>query len=207
MQIDHLLVDEILIDSASLHGLAKSTLYEFRQRQWVSVHPGRMGHPLGPVTMISENPTDDLMRITAQSFSPRPLITEGLPAHLEISYQDRWTIPDLSLYTLVLPYNYVPTTMSFESHFHSSLEIGVNHSQQLFYYFLFADWHSEMHEFSIATRLKKDIGQYHELINSVGVVHGTNQFQEFSHAVGEQVSKPDFWFKLLELGSKLFQKT
>jgi hypothetical protein len=33
MQIDHLLVDEIYIDSASLNGTVKSTLYDFRQPQ------------------------------------------------------------------------------------------------------------------------------------------------------------------------------
>lgn len=207
MQIDHLLVDEILIDSASLNGIVKSTLYDFRQSQWVSVHHERIGRPLGPVTMISDNLNDDMMKITAHSFSERLLTTEGPPARLEISYTDRWTIPDLSLYTLVIPKNYVPIRLSFDSRLNSSLEVGVNHSQQLFFYTLFADWQSKMHEFFIAVRLKEDVEEYQEATRSVGVVQGTDRFQEFSHAVGRQVSNPDFWFKLLELGSKFFSKT
>jgi hypothetical protein len=207
MQIDHLLVDEILIDNANLSGIVKSTLYDFRQPQWVSVHRERIGHPLGPVTMISDDPKDNLMGISARSFGERTLVTEGPPARLEISYTDRWTIPDLSLYTLVLPKKYVLTQMTFDSHLNSTLEIGVNPSQQLFYYALFADWQSKMHEFFIASRVQENIKQYQEIIGSVGAVHGTKQFQEFSHAVGRQVSSADFWFKLLEFGSKFIPKT
>jgi hypothetical protein len=206
MQIDHLLVDEIIIDGASLNGVLKSTLYDFREPQWVSIHRKRIGRPLGPVTMIGDNPSDDLMKITARSFGERRLVTEGPPARLEISYADRWTIPDLSLYTLVLPKTYVPIHISFESSFGSSLEVGVNQSQQLFYYKLFADWRSRMHEFLVEMRIGENPEQYQKIINSVGVVHGTSKYKEFGHAVGRQVSNPDFWFKLLEFGSKFLPK-
>jgi hypothetical protein len=206
MQIDHLLVDEIIIDEASLNGILKSTLYDFREPQWVSIHSERGGRPLGPITMICENPNDDLMKITARSFGDRRLVTEGTPAHLKISYTDRWTIPDLALYTLVLPKYFTPTEIHFDSDLGSSLEIGVNQSQQLFYYRLFADWRSKMHEFSIAIRLAKNLEQYREITNSVGVVQGTSQFKQFGHAIGRQVSSPDFWFKLLDLGSKFLPK-
>jgi hypothetical protein len=157
--------------------------------------------------MISDNPNDDIMKITVRSFGERPLTTEGPPARLEISYTDRWTIPDLSLYTLVIPKSYILTHLVFDSRLNSSLEVGANRSNQLFYYALFADWQSKMHEFFIALRLKEDVEQYRKIIGSVGVVLGTNQFQEFSHAVGRQVSNTDFWFKLLELGSKFIHKT
>ncbi len=207
MQIDHLLVDEIAIDSASLVGVVKSTLYDFRQPRWVSVHQAREGHPIGPITLLKENEesNNDRVNISARSFGERKLSTLGSPASPTISFTDTWTVPDLTLYTLVLPTYFVTTQLKIERETPDrspTLQIGMGRSRQLFYYVLFADWKSKMHVFRIETRLEKDERRYEELANAVDTVQGTNQFQDFRNAVRRNVLTPEFWFKLLELGAK-----
>ncbi len=202
MNTEHLLVDEIRIDSANLIGTAKSTLYDFPYSSWVSPHNERDGYRIGPMTLLDNNP-DDRMNISVRSFGERKLHTDGKPARLLISYRERWRLPETgrTVYILVLPKEYVATHIElrrYENHGYASeppLLIGVTDDGQLFYHTIVDE------AFDIETRLELNTGRYRELIKNAETVEGTKAFEGMLQVFRNQPL--DFWFKLLELGTKL----
>lgn len=202
MNVEHLLVDQIMIDSANLTGIAKSTLYDFPHPSWVSPHNDREGYPIGPMTLLDNDP-DDRMNISMRLFGERKLHTNGQPARLVISYRERWTLPGggRTVYVLVLPKEYVATHIELRRYGNTGysseppLLIGVTGDGQLFYHTIVD------REFDIETRLELNTGHYQELIKNAETVEGTKAFEGTLRVFRNQPL--DFWFKLLEFGTKL----
>jgi hypothetical protein len=214
MQIEHLLVDEIRIDPANRKGIAKSALYDFPHPEWVSPHRERSGRQIGPMTLLGdERRPDDLMNISIRSFGDRTLQTEWRPDHVIISYKDRWTVPAWTVYALVLPKEFVAAHLEIARHETSSwkppVQIGVTHDERLFYHTIFGSAYSRypnensQHVFDIETRLESNTKRYRELVNNAETVKGTNEFEHLRHAIGREAATSDFWFKLLEFGTRL----
>lgn len=206
MQVEHLLVDEIVIDSASLSAIAKCTLYDFPHPEWISSHREREGHRIGPMTVITdERRRDDLMNISIRSLGERRLHTAGPPARPVVSYRDRWVIPSWSVYALVFPKWFVATHIDLTPRegmgWIPPLQIGISHDERLFYHTVFTG--GDQRAFDIEARLERNESRYQELINDAETVKGTKQFEHLRNAVGREAATADFWFKLLELGSKL----
>jgi hypothetical protein len=207
MQIEHLLVDEIVIDSDSLSGIAKCTLYDFPHPEWVSAHREREGRQIGPMTLIAdERRRNDLMNISIRSLGERRLHTEGPPARLVISYKDRWTPPPWSVYALIFPRGFVATRIALDPcdslGWAPPLQIGVSHDERLFYHTV-VEGNGHPRVFDIEARLGRNENRYRELVNDAETVSGTNHFEHLRNAIGREAATADFWFKLLELGSKL----
>lgn len=208
MQVEHLLVDEIVIDNASLTAIAKCTLYDFPHPEWVSLHREREGYRIGPVAVIpDERRRDDLMNISIRSLGERRLHTEGPPARSVISYKDRWVIPSWSVYALVFPKGFVATNIDLmprEGRGETPpLQIGISHDERLFYHTVFTS--GDRCAFDIEARLENNERRYRELVDDAETVKGTNQFENLWYGVGREAATADFWFKLLELGSKLLK--
>jgi|ERR1700752_502257 len=207
MQVEHLLVDEIVIDSASLSGIARCTLFDFPDPEWISAHREREGRQIGPMILIpDERKPNDLMNISIRSLSERRLHTEGPPARLVISYKDRWTLPPWSVYALVFPKGFIGTHIDIQ-HLDSiswmpTLQIGVSRDERLFYHMIVGG-SGEPRIFDIEVRLESNESRYQELINDAETVEGTNNFRHLRNAIEREAGTADFWFKLLELGSKL----
>ena len=163
------------------------------------------------MTLLRNDETpEDLMNMSVRSFPQRRLNTEGPPANLAIFYKDRWTVPDFSVYAIVFPKYYVATRFNLireENDFTPEM-LGINKSEQLFFHTIFQpmDNRSDRHVFDIEALLIKDEQKYNKLASSVDVVEGTSRFGEFRHSIRREAASPDFWFRLLEFGSKFIPK-
>lgn len=208
MQIDHLLVDEIYIDQASLSGMARATIYSFQYSRWVSPHKERNGERVGPMTLV-DSVSWDMAGITKTDFGERKLHSTGSIGHPTISYRDRWTIPTISIYAFVLPTEYVATQINIDTYndeYRPTL-IGVTQEGNLFYHTVFADFGnpSRKHIFDVTAQLEHNPKACKKLADDLEAVKGTKRFEELAHAAGRQVRSVDFWFKLLDLGTKFFK--
>jgi hypothetical protein len=207
MQVENVLVDEILVDEANRVGLVKSTLYEFKEPKWVSIHREREGRRLGPMTLLDEpQDRDEVFNVSIRSFEDRQLHTEGKPGRLVVSYRDRWTVPPWTVYALVLPKCFVTTHINLsrreQAGWEPQLQLGVSHDERLFYHTVF-EWAESRHIFDIEARIEQDVGRYRRLLKSAEVVRGTSNYEHLRGAIGRKATSSDFWFKLLELGGKL----
>jgi len=206
MQIKNVLVEEISFDETNRIGVVTSTLYEFQEPRWVSIHREREGRRLGPITLLNEpQERDELLNVAIRRFGERQLHTEGT-RRLTISYRDRWTIPPWTVYALVLPKGFIAshiTVMRQErTGWEPSLQLGVSHDDRLFYHMVF-ECAETWHVFDVEARIEEDTKKYQELLKSAEAVRGTSNYEHLRRAIGREVASSDFWFKLLELGGKL----
>jgi len=206
MEVLNLLVDDIVLDGASLTGVLNSTLYEFQEPRWLSFHSEREGEKLGPMTLLKdEGATDKLDKTSIRSFGNRRLHTDGTPANPIISYKDRWTIPFYTAYAIVLPREFVATHIEFncteDMGWCLPLQIGLS-NERLFYHTLFGEHRNRNHLFEIEVRLERDLKKHRVITSSADIVYGTNEFKHRGYAIVQRTS-PEFWLKLLEIGAKL----
>jgi hypothetical protein len=57
MMLENVLVDEIGLKDGPT-AVVNSTLYEFGKPRWVSLHEGREGQALGPITLLPDKGTN-----------------------------------------------------------------------------------------------------------------------------------------------------
>jgi len=184
-----------------------STLYEFQEPRWVSIHREREGRRLGPITLLDEpEDRDELLSVAIRRFGERRLHTEGESRHPVISYRDRWTIPPWTVYALVLPTGFIASHIRLVRREHTGWEpevqLGVSHDDRLFYHTVF-EWTKGWHIFDVEARIEQNPRRYQNLLHSAEAVRGTNNYEHLRKAIGREVASSDFWFKLLELGGKL----
>jgi len=211
MLAQNLLVDELVVDHSSLIGTVNSTLYEFSKPQWISYHDNHEGKKIGPMTILKEEgATNGLLDTSIRSFGERKLRTTGTPANPIISFSDRWTVPFYTVYALVLPEKLVATEINLncpeELGSCMPLQMGFSNGR-LFYHTLFSEHRNRQHMFMINARIEGDEKLYHELSNSAETVEGTSVFKNLGWMVVQETKKPDFWFKLLEIGTKFIGKS
>lgn len=207
MQINNLLVEDISLDETSEHGLLNSTLYEFRDPKWVSVHWERQGRKLGPVTVIEEFDKDinilDAFNVSA--FGERKLPTET-SGNIAISHRDTWTIPPWTLYVLVAPKSFIITNIEARIEGwdrDNQIDTAKTDDGQVFYYSMF--WGGDHpFVFRVSVRLEKNEEKYATLLDSVDIVKGTEHFDSFRKTVSREAVSSNFWFKLIGLASKFF---
>ena len=85
MQVNNVLADEILIAGTDGRAEVRSTLYEFREPRWVSVHWERQGRRLGPIALLDQHREDvgNIEHFQVTEFPPRTLNTEGEALSIE----------------------------------------------------------------------------------------------------------------------------
>lgn len=207
MKIHHLLVDELLVDIENHSATAVSTLYDFQEPEWVSPHAEREGLLIGPLTLLrGEAIENDLKDISIMPFPKRKLHFETNRMGPLVTYKDRWTIPNRSLYTIVFPKNFVPNHIQMtksESEWTPHLLLGYSRTEQLFFHTIFeSNEEVRQHIFDIEAQIQKNEKKYNELILDTRTIEGTNRFQELGRGIQREATTPDFWIRLLELGSK-----
>jgi hypothetical protein len=52
MQVNNVLVEDISVNTEIREDKLNSTLFEFRDKRWISVHWERSGKKLGPITVL-----------------------------------------------------------------------------------------------------------------------------------------------------------
>lgn len=209
MQVENVLVEEILADEANRLGLAKSTLYGFRDSRWISYHREREGRRLGPITLLDDpEASSEPLEVSMRRFAERKLHTEE-SHRMIISYRDRWTIPSWTVYALVLPKGFVASLVRLvhqdPSHLVPELQVAVSKEARLFYHTIFAEIESR-HVFDVEARIEQNTKRYEKLIKSAEVVSGTINYKRLRKQIGQEVMSSDFWFRLLELGGKLLPR-
>ena len=207
MQIENVLVEEISFNETNRTGVVVSTLYEFREPRWVSIHREREGRRLGPITLLDgSEERDELLNLAIRRFGERQLHTERKSRHPIISYQDRWTIPPWTVYALVLPKGFIASHIRLvrqeRAGWEPDMQLGVGHDDRLFYHTVFEGGESR-HIFDIEARIEENPKRYQDFLRSAEAVRGTNNYEHLRKAIGREVASSEFWFKLLELGSKL----
>jgi hypothetical protein len=207
MRVEHLLVDDVVFDSAAGTATVASTLYEFGEARWVSAHRRTVGQQLGPITLV-ETKERSLNTPTAgmHSFPPRPLHVDGRPPNRSISHVDTWTSAEGTVYTLVLPPDFIAAEIDLDrkgSDLPGGLDLGVSRNDRLFYWTLLMGRNHEA--FEIRARLQEDPDGARELALNVDVLAAQSRYARLGRSVPFEKLGPDFWLRLLELGTKFFR--
>ena len=201
MQVEYVFVDEIRLDSASQSGIVHTTVFEFGDRHWVSLHPERGGHPVGPLTILEKEKPP---KLRALSFPERMLHTNSTQPWT-FSFKDTSTMRPWTVYTLVLPAGFIadPLRLTRSDHHPGATEhkLGITEEGKLFYFAIFIG----EAVLDIEAVICKDHKRYEEQRHSTEVVAGAKEYGELRKAIGRTAASPDFWFKLLDFGSKLFR--
>jgi hypothetical protein len=205
MMLENVLVDDIGLKDGPV-AVLNSTLYEFSEPRWISLHPGREGHALGPITVLPDKGADKKpQQISGRVFGERQLsIDKG--RHLVISYRDKWTINPWTLYALSVSIDFTVSQFKMKRGEHSwePMGVGVTSGKRLFYYEVFESLDGKDRELvDIEARIKRDPDRYLHQLKSADAVQGTNHFRQLRKAVTPVLVSPEFWSKLLDLGTKL----
>jgi len=208
MQVNNVLVEDICIDTERRVAVLNSTLYEFRDRKWVSVHWERSGKKLGPITVLDDLQEDlrSLENFSVTQFGERILPTEGKRT-LTISYRDTWTIPPWTVYVVVFPRGFVSSEIRGRNQgydYDTPLEIASTQDNRIFYYGIFYGA-EEPFVFHIDLRLEENPRESKRLLESSKVVEGRVRFDGLRKRVAREALSTNFWFRLLEMAGKLIR--
>jgi hypothetical protein len=199
MLVERVFVDEILASTTSDSAAVRSAVFEFGERRWVSFHRDREGQPVGPLTVLEKG---KLPNIEIRRFPERKLHAEKRDP-LTFSFKDRWTVGPWTVYAVVLPRNFIATHIqvlrSNRDRWEPELQVAVSNEDKLFYHTIFT---SEQ-VFDIEATILENQKRCEEFKKSAEVVQGTRNYSELRKAIGRTAASPDFWFKLLDFGSKL----
>ncbi len=58
MQVEAVLVDDVSLTADGKGASVAANLYEFSKPTWVTVHAERGGSPVGPVAVVSDDPSE-----------------------------------------------------------------------------------------------------------------------------------------------------
>ena len=194
-----ILIEEIRVDNGV--GSINSTLYQFDHPEWISVHLGRPGQQIGPITILHPGQEREILPGTSvKEFGEKPLRTGGAADGSPIiSHQDTWTVPSYTLYALILPELFVANRFDILVHDQDThvieQQIGV-HNGHLFYHVFFDYPPKERNSFEVLARIERNENRYWELCRNAEVVEGKN-WKELTRRVGEQLKTPDFWGALI----------
>lgn len=202
MQINHLIVDEILINETNGEALHRAALYSFDTKRWVSTHVEGPEKRLGPIEIVDQV---DLEKagINVTKFGQKRLYTDGPRNHKTIHYKDDWSIPTISVYSLVLPLNYFAEVIDINTRGDEywKPQLGITPEGNLFYHMVFADWANEhrLHYFDISARLVHNPKKVESLALDMQTVEGTDRYKSLAQAVAPVISNIENWLKLLEV--------
>lgn len=205
MQVENVLVEEIVLTAPNRIALARAVLYKFGKRRWVSQHRERGSKPVGPMTLFDDDEGRDEVAMKVKRFGERSLHQEG-SSKLVISYRETWTAPPWTIFALVLPSQFIASTMTLNLQSDRDrspvLQIGVTDKNQLFYHAVLG--HADVqHVFDVEARIEENPNNFSTMVKSSQAVEGTSDFKMLGRAVGQKALTPDFWLKLLELGGKI----
>ncbi len=111
-------------------------------------------------------------------------------------------MPENCVYALVLPPQYVATQLSVEPEgyrYPPNVEVAVSPEQRIFHYVVLM---GERRTLQIKTRLSFDEEQHQHVLKSVETVTATSKYADLRNNLRNGALSSDFWFKLLDLGSK-----
>ena len=187
MQIEHLLVDGLQIDSSSLSGVVNSVRYDFAKPEWISSHRERPGKSLGPMTLLETGAEYELI-----TFPERKLRTQGPPAHTIFHFTDTWTIPARTVYAISLPQYYVDNVLSVRFHIgegENQMNRGISKDDRIFYFLVLENSCIA----NIRARIIRNDEKYYELADSVEVVKNSSKFGKFFKGFGKELLSPKTW--------------
>lgn len=200
MQIKNLITEYIFIENEEI--LVNSNLIKFNLSTWVSTHRDRMGKKYGPITLLENLDERD---ISIKSFGNRKLRSK-INDKNEISYLDTWTIPDDTIYSIVIPkdyyFLYMKITDRENNEINSKLNLGLTLKDEIFYYHLF----SQEFNVNIESLIQKNTKNYNKIIKNIDIVNGTKFFNRLKDGIGSEIKNPNYLLKLLEFGKRYFIK-
>jgi hypothetical protein len=198
MRVNNVLVDEVVTTEIGGPAKLRSTLYEFSEAQWVSVHGERGSRRLGPITLLKEH-AEDLERIDdfrVTEFPPRPIHADDKA----ITFRENWTIPPGTVYVIVPPGEFVATRIAAQSGAGVSFEVAANAERGLFYFATFRT--PDVPEYQIEARFEYNPSECERIRLSGDLVAGTEHFRGLRSAVATQALSPEFWFNLISFAGK-----
>ena len=186
MQIQHLLIDDIQIDSSSLAGIVNSVRYDFNAPEWISSHRERQGAKLGPMTLLEPN-----AQYVPVTFPERKLVTEGPPARSVFHFMDTWTIPSRTVYVISIPRGYIVDGIELISTRGKRIDTsnyGMSDSGQLFNFFVF----EQECTLNVAALILRNEAKYNQFAQSVDVVKNSNWLGRYFNGLFNRLISPEF---------------
>ena len=206
MKLENVLVEDVTLKDGE--AVLNSKLYEFAGPRWISLHSGKEGQALGPVTLLKDKqPSGSEPEIVPRSFGERPLKKQAGKKPV-VSYSDKWTFAPWTLYALTVPVHYYLSVfkMTTEGHSWEPAGVGATSDNRLFYYDVFEGFgEKDQKVVQIEARIEQSVDKYLHQLESADTVKGTSQIQELRNAVQPVLVSPDFWSKMIELGTNLIK--
>ncbi len=203
MEVLSVVADDVQIEGE--HGWAVSTLFTFARPQWVSVHHERGRSAVGPMSLVEDETgaPGTIPSVKAKHFGPRKLHVEP-GTQQAVHYRETWTLPENSLYALVLPVGHVADVQIDREEagrtYQPAVSIAVTPDQRIFH---FATLMGDRPLIHVRARIRADAAAHQRVCESGEVSSGTHWYTNLGQGVQRDAGNSDFWFKLLSLGSKL----
>ncbi len=184
MQVQHLLIDNLEINSSSLSGVVNSVMYDFDKPEWISPHQDRKGVKLGPMTLLGSD-----VKFIPFIFDEHKLVTEGPPAKTVFHYHDIWTVPDNSVYVISFPQGYLDDIFKIASHPEDRIgpiQRAFSDDQRIFY-FSFFPYRCSL---EIKVRLARNEMKVFKVANSEDVVNNSENFRTLVNGYAKELISP-----------------